>query len=88
MAKGEKTDGCWLWTGATASYGYGKMMLDGETVRAHRAAYLLLVGPIPDGLYVLHRCDVRRCVNPAHLFLGTPSDNTKDMLAKGRGRWQ
>lgn len=52
---------------------------------AHRAAYLLFVGPVPDDLFVCHRCDVRPCVNPSHLFLGTQSDNLRDMVNKGRG---
>jgi len=78
---------CWLWL-ADANYpdhrGYGKFSVDGRSVRAHRVAYELEVGPIPAGKLVLHRCDVRRCVNPSHLFLGTHSDNAQDAYRKGR----
>ncbi len=76
--------GCWEWTGATAYYGYGKVGLDGRTTRVHRAVYEAIFGPIPDGLFVLHRCDNPPCFRPDHLFLGTAGDNFHDMLAKGR----
>lgn len=81
----EKADGCWLWSGSTQTFGYGKY--DGRLV--HRVVWELTNGQIPDGLCVLHKCDNPPCVNPDHLFLGTKKDNTADMTAKGRdkGRW-
>ena len=79
-------DGCWLWQGFIFPRGYGAFR-DGSSGsrRAHRWSYEHFVGPVPDGLLVLHRCDVRHCVNPDHLFVGTQKDNIADMLAKGRG---
>jgi len=85
--KVEKTDTCWLWTGSvTKSGGYGQLSIHNRPVRAHRFAYELIVGPIPEGLRVCHHCDVPRCVRPDHLFLGTAKDNTRDMMAKKRMR--
>jgi hypothetical protein len=87
------SDGCWLWSGAVRDKGrpggsYGAFVVcrcgQYRTYRANRIAYQLVNGPIPDGLWVLHRCDVRLCVRPSHLFLGTAKDNTLDALAKGR----
>lgn len=77
---------CWDWTASIASTGYGQFNLGGKITRAHRVSYMLHKGPITDGLWVLHKCDVRSCVNPDHLFLGTHHDNDMDREAKGRGR--
>lgn len=83
-SKVQKTDGCWLWQGATTGAGYGGFNIKGDLIGAHRVAYELTFGPIPDGLLVCHTCDVRHCVNPAHLFLGTHTDNMQDCKTKGR----
>ncbi len=81
-----KTEGCWLWTGAPANVGYGAVYFEGRDQSTHRVSWQLAYGPIPDGLCVLHKCDIRLCVNPEHLFLGTKKDNTQDMMQKGRNR--
>ncbi len=86
-ARVEKSDGCWLWRGKVNGDGYGMVSLRSKLLGAHRAVWMLEVGPIPDGLCVLHRCDVRNCVRPDHLFLGTKLDNHRDMVAKGRARY-
>jgi hypothetical protein len=81
----KKTDTCWLWLGKRQPNGYGRCSRSSFlTNLAHRAAYQMANGEIPKGLHVLHRCDVKHCVNPEHLFLGTHADNMKDMVNKGR----
>ena len=94
MSKISKQEGgCWLWTGATSKPNprngicYPRIRVDGVIVKAHRLAYKIFVGPIPPGMLVCHRCDVSLCVNPAHLFLGTHTDNNHDMHRKGRARF-
>jgi HNH endonuclease len=77
-------DGCWPWTGARFWFGHGAIKIDGRPWGAHRIAWELTNGPIPDGLQANHRCDNPPCCNPAHLFLGTQLDNVRDMDAKGR----
>ena len=75
---------CWEWRGSVNKGGYGTTWKNGRCMLAHRYFYEAIVGCIPDGLFVLHRCDNRKCVNPDHLFLGTQQDNVSDMIAKGR----
>ena len=81
----EHCSGCWLWTGAVNANGYANFALrHGSTLPAHRFAYAVEIGLIPNGLIVRHKCDVRVCVNPAHLVVGTQADNIADMFERNR----
>lgn len=81
----ETENGCLLWTGYCDSIGYGRIgNKKTKQVKTHRASYELAYGEIPAGMVVMHTCDVRNCVNPKHLRLGTQADNVADMVAKGR----
>jgi hypothetical protein len=93
-AKVRKTEGCWVWTAATCTFGYGHLSTRGKhggLIDSHRASWILHFGPVPPGLCVLHNCpggDNPRCVNPSHLWLGTHADNGKDRDTKGRSRYR
>lgn len=77
-------DSCWIWTGCVTNLGYGKITTRGKTYFTHRISYELHNGPIPDDLFVLHKCDTPPCCNPSHLFLGTHLDNIADKVSKER----
>lgn len=79
--------GCWIWIGSLNKGGYGQINVDHTMINAHRASWVVHRGSIPDGMSVLHACDVRCCVNPDHLFLGSHNDNMRDMKGKGRSAW-
>lgn len=77
---------CWIWSGFKNPHGYGGIEIKGGMALAHRVAWELTYGKVPEELYVLHHCDNPTCVNPSHLFLGTQADNIRDMCLKGRSR--
>ena len=77
-------EGCWIWKACTQKDGYGQFWVNGGMLQAHRVAYELVIGPIPKGLEILHKCDNPPCVNPFHLWAGTQSENILDSMHKGR----
>lgn len=80
----EPNSGCWLWLRSVKPTGYGRFGFDRPVTSAHRASYELHFGAIPDGAHVLHKCDTPCCINPHHLYLGDPQQNTADKIARGR----
>lgn len=74
-------NGCWLWTLRKNEHGYGTI----NGALAHRCVWASIIGPIPDGMCVLHKCDVPACINPEHLYIGTQLDNIRDRTKRGRG---
>lgn len=85
MGKVEKTETCWLWRGAINPGGYGRIGEGSMVLQAHRVAYKLLVGPIPEGLHIDHLCGVRHCVRPDHLEAVTQAENNRRANAR---RWR
>lgn len=75
---------CWIWQGPKDSSGYGKVRAEGSILAAHRLSYYIFKGEIASNLHVLHSCDTPACINPAHLWLGTPRENKLDSVRKGR----
>lgn len=87
VERGTPTE-CWRWTARRNANGYGTLKVNGRQWLAHRVAWALTVGTDPGPLLVCHHCDNPGCVNPAHLFVGTASDNAQDMVRKGRAHLQ
>lgn len=88
-SKVNKAETCWLWTGAKTDSGYGAIWDESQGImaRAHRISFMWAFGDVPEGVLVLHRCDVRSCIRPDHLFLGDHKANYDDMVSKGRQKY-
>lgn len=87
-SKPDQYTGCTHWVGNALPRGYGRIVVHGKRYLAHRLSYEVHVGPIPDGMNVLHKCDVPACINPDHLYLGTQRENVRDMMERGRAKGQ
>ena len=83
-SKVDKQDECWIWIAAINMFGYGHFAIERKIYKAHRVAYMIKHGDIPDGMYILHSCDNPACVNPEHLRVGTQKDNIMDRTIRGR----
>lgn len=84
FTKFQQGDGCWEWKCGLTDKGYGQFWVKPQNILAHRVAYILEYGPIPEGMHVCHHCDNRKCVKPTHLFLGDNQANVTDKVTKGR----
>lgn len=83
----DKTETCWLWNGKPNKDGYGRLQVSGYPREAHRISWEINVGPIPSGMYVCHQCDIKICVRPDHLYIGTGADNISDTFG-GERNWR